>query len=382
MKILIVIPHYNHSASLRRVAEGCLAQNPNVAVFDDGSDGSPEELLKGLPVSFVRFDENRGKGAVILDAARWAASRGFTHIVTVDADGQHDPKDYPLLSAAARENPKAIIIGRRRFSAAENVPASSKFGRKFGGFWVHLQTGKAVSDIQSGYRVYPVEMLLCLPFFSKRYAFEAEVPVRALWAGFGLKEVDVSVEYPKDRISHFSLLKDNFRLSVLNTYLTIRSMLPIPHRQYGPSGKTGKITKRGYWEVMAENLKMPGNVTRNAVSAAWGIFCGSIALPGVRQVMLFFGAGWWNLNKILSISFEKLCIGPIVPALCIEAGYFMRYGRFLTEFNLTTLGRQFLQRVWEWVLGSLVVAPLLAAAAFIIVWLAGFILNRSLRGRV
>ncbi len=382
MKILIVIPHYNHSASLRRVAEGCLAQNPNVAVFDDGSDGSPEELLKGLPVSVVRFDENRGKGAVILDAARWAASRGFTHIVTVDADGQHDPKDYPLLSAAARENPKAIIIGRRRFSEAENVPASSKFGRKFGGFWVHLQTGKAVSDIQSGYRVYPVEMLLCLSFFSKRYAFEAEVPVRALWAGFGLKEVDVSVEYPKDRISHFSLLKDNFRLSVLNTYLTIRSMLPIPHRQYGPSGKTGKISKRGYWEVMAENLKMPGNVTRNAVSAAWGIFCGSIALPGVRQVMLFFGAGWWNLNKILSISFEKLCIGPIVPALCIEAGYFMRYGRFLTEFNLTTLGRQFLQRVWEWVLGSLVVAPLLAAAAFIIVWLAGFILNRSLRGRV
>lgn len=113
-----------------------------------------------------------------------------------------------------------------------------------------------------------------------------------------------------------------------------------------------------------------------------GHFCGSIALPGVRQVMLFFGAGWWNLNKILSISFEKLCIGPIVPALCIEAGYFMRYGRFLTEFNLTTLGRQFLQRVWEWVLGSLVVAPLLAAAAFIIVWLAGFMLHRSLRGRV
>lgn len=81
--------------------------------------------------------------------------------------------------------------------------------------------------------------------FSKRYAFEAEVPVRALWAGFGLKEVDVSVEYPKDRISHFSLLKDNFRLSVLNTYLTIRSMLPIPHRQYGPSGKTGKSPSAG-----------------------------------------------------------------------------------------------------------------------------------------
>ena len=98
--------------------------------------------------------------------------------------------------------------------------------------------------------------------------------------------------------------------------------------------------------------------------------------------MLFFGAGWWNLNKILSISFEKLCIGPFVPALCIEAGYFLRYGRFLTEFNMTTLGHQFLQRVWEWVIGSLIVAPLLAAVTFGIVWLIGLILHRSLRERV
>ena len=57
----------------------------------------------------------------------------------------------------------------------------------------------------------------------------------------------------------------------------------------------------------------------------------------------------------------------------------MRNGRFLTEFTLQTLGRQFLQRVWEWVLGSLVVAPLLAAAAFVVVWIIGFVLHRSLK---
>lgn len=134
MNPLIVIAHYNHQASLRRVAEGCLAQNPNVAVFDDGSGVSPEETLKGLPVSFVRFPQNRGKGVVILEAARWAAARGFTHIVTVDADGQHDPKDYPLLARAAAEHPRSLIIGKRRFET-EEVPFSSRFGRKFGGFW-------------------------------------------------------------------------------------------------------------------------------------------------------------------------------------------------------------------------------------------------------
>lgn len=381
MKFLTVIPHYNHSGTLRRVAEDVLRHTQDVAVFDDGSDQSPQNLLEGLPVQFVRFEKNRGKGAVILDAAQYAKERGFTHIITIDADGQHAAADIPPLVQAARSHPHALIIGVRRFDP-KTVPFSSRFGRKFGGFWVHLQTGKKVSDVQSGYRCYPVEMLLCQSFWCKRYSFEVEAAVKALWGGFGVEETGVSVAYPKDRISHFGALKDNFRLSVLNTYLTIRAMLPIPHRQYAADEQTGKQVKRGYWEVMVENLKRSGSITKNAFSAAWGIFCGSIALPGVRQVMLFFGAGWWNLNKILSISFEKLCIGPFVPALCIEAGYFLRYGRFLTEFNFTTLGRQFLSRVWEWVIGSLVVAPLLAALAFAVVWTIGLILHRSLRERV
>ncbi len=380
MKFLTVIPHYNHARTLRSVAEDCLRITPDIAVFDDGSDKNPAHLLAGLPVALIRFEKNRGKGAVILDAARYAKEKGFTHIITIDADGQHCAQDLPLLMQAAQEYPRALIIGARRFDP-EKVPFSSRFGRKFGGFWVHLQTGKKVSDIQSGFRCYPVEMLLCQRFLCKRYSFEVEAAVKALWGGFGVTETEVSVVYPQDRVSHFGAFKDNFRLSLLNTHLTVRAMLPIPHRQYTADKKTGRQIKRGYWEVMVENLKQPGSITKNALSAAWGIFCGSIALPGIRQIMLFFGAGWWDLNKILSISFEKLCIGPFVPALCIEAGYFLRYGRFLTEFNFTTLGRQFLSRVWEWVLGSLFVAPMLAAATFAVVWIIGLILHRSLRER-
>ena len=381
MKVLIVIPHYNHSATLRRVAEGCLALCPHVAVFDDGSTVSPEKELAGLKVSFIRFAQNRGKGVVIQEAAKWAHAHGYTHLVTIDADGQHHPNDFPLLLAAAKQNPLALVIGKRKFDK-KTVPFSSRFGRAFGGFWVHLQTGKPIGDIQSGYRCYPADLLLCQRYWCKRYAFEVEVTVRALWAGFPVEEVDISVTYPKNRISHFSGLKDNLRLTVLNTYLTIRSMLPVPHRQYCRVSQPKKpVKKRGYWEVMIENLKHPDSAVKNAFSAAWGIFCGSIAFPGVRQVMLFMGAGWWNLNRVLTISFEKLCIGPSVPALCIEAGYFIRYGRFLTEFNLTTLGHQFLQRVWEWVIGSFVVAPLLAALTFGLVWVIGKLLTRGLNGK-
>jgi glycosyltransferase involved in cell wall biosynthesis len=374
LKPLIVIPHYNHNATLRAVAEKCASQGIATAVFDDGSTVSPEKEIADLPIAFIRFEENKGKGRILQSAAKWAKEKGFTHIITIDADGQHNPSEISLFLAAAESNPAVIIIGVRQFD--NTVPLSSRFGRKFGGFWVHFQTGKPVADIQSGFRCYPVKVLNVIPVWCKRYAFEVEIVVRALWAGFEVREVPVSVLYAKERISHFHKLKDNLRLTLLNTHLTMRSMLPIPHRKYNED-KEGNLSKKGYWQALKENLAQPDNITKNAVSGAWGIFCGSIALPGIRQVMLFGGAGWWNLNRILSVSFEKFCIGPFIPALCIEVGYFLRYGHFLTEFNLTTLGRQFVQRVWEWVIGSLVVAPALAMTTFCVLWLIGFWINRS-----
>ena len=203
--------------------------------------------------------------------------------------------------------------------------------------------------------------------------------MRALWAGFPVEEIPVSVVYPQERISHFNQWKDNLRLTLLNTYLTIRSMLPLAHRQY--EQVEGDLVKKSYWKTLKDNLAAPGSVLRNALSAAWGIFCGSIAFIGIRQIGLFWGAGWWNLNRLLCVSFEKLCVGPLVPALCIEVGYFLRHGHWLTEFTLTTLGKQVLQRIWEWIVGSLLVAPCLAGLAFVTVGTVGWVLRRSLDER-
>lgn len=372
MRCLLVIPHYNHWATLPDVARACVAYGP-VAVFDDGSNPFLRNIPDGVPVTLIHFEKNRGKGVMIKEAARYALQNGFTHILTIDADGQHNPADIAALLAVAQNKPQDLIIGVRQMD--KSVPFSSRFGRKFGGFWVHLQTGKPCADIQSGLRVYPAALACQVPTWCARYAFEVEIVVRACWAGFSFTQVPVRVNYPKDRISHFNKLKDNLRLTFLNTYLTLRSMLPIPHRRLAAQAD-GTLQKTSYWAALKEHLKRPGMASYNACSAAWGIFCGSIALPGIRQVFLFGGAGWWNLNRILVIGFEKLCIGPFIPALCIEVGFFMRYGRFLTEFNFTTLGRQFLSRVWEWFTGSLLVAPLLAGVTFVIVWAVSKFLAR------
>ncbi len=377
IKILVVIPHYNHLSTLHSVVQRCRTVWPHVLVVDDGSEAFSPKLLQDVDVQCIVQSANQGKGMAILAGAAWAKEHGFTHIITIDADGQHNPDEIGQFVKEVALCPHALILGVRQFD--DTVPFGSRFGRKFGNFWVHVQTGKAVQDIQSGYRCYPVDLLQVLTVWSKRYAFEVEVVVRALWAGFDVREVPVSVSYTRERISHFSKWKDNWRLTVLNTYLTIRSMLPIAHRQYKYEGE--KIVRRSYWQTLQDNLAAPGSVLRNALSAAWGIFCGSIALPGIRQVWLFWGIGWWNLNRLVGISFEKICIGPFVPAVCIEVGYFLRHGHWLTEFTLTTLGKQIMQRVWEWVLGSLVVAPCLAGIAFLLVVVFGWALRRSLHGR-
>jgi hypothetical protein len=86
-----------------------------------------------------------------------------------------------------------------------------------------------------------------------------------------------------------------------------------------------------------------------------------------------------RLNKIAGLSVSQLCMPPFVPALCVEAGYYLRHGRFLTDISLQTIGYEALERLWEWVLGSLLLAPLLAALCGGLVWVLARLAARSLR---
>ena len=106
-------------------------------------------------------------------------------MITIDADGQHDPRDIEKFFPLMREGGSELIIGCRDFNT-ENVPASSRFGRSFANFWLKVETGQTVDDCQSGFRAYPVRYLNQLRFKGNRYDFEAEVLAKAAWAGLEL----------------------------------------------------------------------------------------------------------------------------------------------------------------------------------------------------
>ncbi|PLX85238.1 MAG: DUF2062 domain-containing protein [Desulfuromonas sp.] len=381
LRVLIVIPVYNHAATLREVAERSLALHPDVLVVDDGSSDGGAGRLEGLPVRMVRHDENRGKGAAILTAAAEAERLGMTHIVTIDADGQHDPADFARFLPLLREDPWAIVVGNRDMGG-EHVPGASRFGRSFSNFWLRVQTGQSLGDTQSGFRAYPVAVLSALSLGEARYSFEVEVLVKAAWAGVALREVAISVYYPPagERVSHFDKFLDNVRISLLNTRLTLRSVAPWPHRKIVRDRRPGdEVSVLRPLQSVRTLLTEKSSAGELAAAAALGVFLGALPLLAVHTVVILLASGFLRLNKVASVGASQLCMPPLVPALCIEAGYYMRHGEFLTEISMETLGYQGLERLYEWLLGSLLLGPALAVLVGAIVYLLALMVKREKR---
>lgn len=228
--IAIVIPTFNNRLTLRAVAEKAAASGLPVLVVNDGStDGGPEALA-GLAVARVDFPVNKGKGAAILAGAEWAEANGFTHIITVDADGQHDPADIPGFVEMIKKDPLSIVVGDRQFREA--APFSSRFGRKWSNMWLWITCGRSVRDSQSGFRGYPVAALRKVVCCGRKYDFEVEILVRSVWAGIDITSIPISVHYSDEtkKASHFDPFMDNLRISKAYTRLVIRTLVPWPHK--------------------------------------------------------------------------------------------------------------------------------------------------------
>lgn len=359
--IWCVVPVYNNQATVADVVRRCCAVVPNVLVIDDGSDVPVKNLLGDSPATVLRHEQNQGKGAALLTALRYIQEQGGAWMITLDADGQHHPEDLPLFFPMLGKNPAAIVIGARDFDAP-NVPGSSRFGRSFSNFWVQLETGIAVKDTQSGFRAYPVKLVSQLPLRASYYDFEIEVLVRAAWAGLKLLSVDINVWYPPktERISSFHPRRDNLRLTKIHMRLVGRRLVPWPvHR----------LVKRdlfSVWELLRsprkcihrllyENATPPGL----AVAAGVGLICGTLPLLFVHSLVILYVTTRLNLNKVMALSIQNLCIPPVVPLLCIELGHFMHYGHFFVPGNPMSIFDDLQQHLFHWLIGSLVLAPLI-----------------------
>ena len=226
----IVIPVYNHESMIESVIKQALKLDLPVIVVDDGSTDSSSDRIKSIDgIQFLCHRENRGKGAAIMtgfdraaEIANWA--------ITIDADGQHHPQDALNLIRAIPENSRPIVVGMRQGMAGRDVPRTSRFGRKFSNFWVRVSGGPALTDSQSGFRIYPLPESMNLDIKARRFQFEVEILVRAAWADIPVIEVPVRVSYARGslRISHFRPVVDFMRNTRTFYQLITRRLLIHP----------------------------------------------------------------------------------------------------------------------------------------------------------
>ena len=232
MKICILIPFYNHPDAIELVVNQLLSCDLNIIIIDDGSDSSSKKtlvrLLKSPKVTLVTREINGGKGAAVITGMREAFNQGYSHVLQVDADGQHDLTSIPNILELSLMLPDNIISGIPIYD--ESVPTNRKIWRYATHLlvWVHTLSFE-IQDSMCGFRIYPLNRTLAVidsvKYFGQRMDFDIEILVRANWAGLHVAHIPVQVRYPIDGVSHFNLFKDNFLITNLHIRLFIGMLL-------------------------------------------------------------------------------------------------------------------------------------------------------------
>ena len=235
---LVLIPSYNTGAKvLETVRDARRYWNPIWVVVDGSTDGTAQQLRemaavdRGLHV--IVLPRNQGKGAAVLHGLREAAALGFTQALTMDSDGQHPADLIPVFMAAARDNPRALILGKPVFDAT--APRIRVLGRRISNGWANLETLWAgIGDSLYGFRVYPIRPLLDVmeaQAWMRRFDFDVEAAVRLVWHGLKPINIPAPVKYfraEEGGVSHFNYVRDNALLSWMHMRLFLGFLVRVP----------------------------------------------------------------------------------------------------------------------------------------------------------
>lgn len=196
---LTALPVYNEAAHVDRVLDEVLRFTPHVLVVDDGStDGTSDVLARRHDVRVVRHAENRGYGAALATAFATTLAGPWDGLVTIDCDGQHQPRLIPDFIGAAMNETADIVSGSRylrRFPGDSEPPAARRRINAEITAEINARLGLAITDAFCGFKAYTRKALTCLRVHEFGYAMPLEVWVQAAVAGLRIVELPVPLVY-------------------------------------------------------------------------------------------------------------------------------------------------------------------------------------------
>jgi glycosyltransferase involved in cell wall biosynthesis len=225
-----LIPTFDNPRTIARVVAEVRGHLPDVLIVDDGSHEPARRALDELECAgaarVTHRQANGGKGAAVKTGLRVARERGFTHVVQIDADGQHEPADVPKFVALAAARPEAVVLAHPLFD--DSTPRGRRAAHALTNFWTRVETaGPVITDPQCGFRVYPIEATIAAEPKADRMAFDIEIAVRLVWAGVPVINVPTRVRYlpvEDGAVSHFRPVRDNLAISWMHIRLVCGSL--------------------------------------------------------------------------------------------------------------------------------------------------------------
>lgn len=234
-RLVVFVPAYNPGVLLESTVRSLLAYHPDVWVLVDGSTDQSEHQLAGLIEAHrgfrvLRRSQNNGKGATVFEGALEACAQRFTHVLCVDADGQHPSGRVPDFKRVSQLRPDSLVMGEPRFGG--DAPIERVYFRRLGNFLARLETkGRLRWDSLFGMRVYPIPALLqafSKTRYARRYDFETEIAVRMVWDGIDVVALSTDVRYlnrDEGGVSHFHYVRDNLVLAGMHGRLLIEAFM-------------------------------------------------------------------------------------------------------------------------------------------------------------
>lgn len=202
----VVIPAYNETLTITGVIESALKQTPLVIVVNDASEDDTAELVKQTEAVLVDLPQNLGKAGALQAGFDKALRYDVSCVITLDGDAQHNPNDIPKLLNYFSEYPNSLCIASR-LKDRKNAPTSRRIANSIADFWVSWAAGIPIADSQSGFRLYPVDLLKQLPFPYRNksgFVFESEVLIDSAHEDFIFAFIPIDTIYAENRRqSHF-----------------------------------------------------------------------------------------------------------------------------------------------------------------------------------
>ncbi len=379
----VIVPTYNNANTLAEFITDLKTYTSNIIIINDGStDGTCGILNKHPELNHKKHSHNKGKGMALKTGFKFAQELGYDYAITIDSDGQHYPDDLDVflseLEARKPNDPELLLVGDRNMGR-DGIPGKSSKGNRFSNFWFLVVTGKELHDTQSGYRLYPVKLINSLKLITWKFELEIEVLVKATWKKVEVKNIPIKVLYQEgERVTHFRPFWDIVRIVLLYMWFVLVSFFYVhPRNKYQDFRKKG--FKRFWKEDIIKSQEPPH---KKAAAIALGVFVGISPFWGLHTLLIFTLAAVFRVNKVIAFLFSNISIPPLIPFIIYasyQAGSLISGNGFDWDLKLHKFetGNDIFMGLWQYILGSFVLAIVVAISLWIVFYFLFSVLNQK-----